>query len=253
MKVLITGAAGYLGRGLRIPFEKHGHQLRLMDVVPVDSPHENIKGDVANLDDVRKAAAGMDAMVIAHMAPRSPDSYSEPPVCFDINVKGTANLFHAAVENKIKRVVVISSTGAVIGHGEKAWGADHPHTALPRSKGLYGLTKALQEIIAEQYSREHGMSVSALRVGYIMDQDGLKDKYGREVKEWSPLLTDRRDIGEVARLCLERPDITYHVFNVMSTDASMKDCDVQHTCDFLNWKPAYPFASLPRPKPKQGA
>jgi nucleoside-diphosphate-sugar epimerase len=253
MKVLITGAGGYLGRGLRIPFEKHGHQLRLMDVVAIDSPHENIKSDVANLEDVRKAAAGMDAMVIAHMAPRSPDSYLAPPVCFDINVKGTANLFHAAVEHGIKHVVVISSTGAVIGHGKEAWGADHPHTAAPKATGLYGLTKALQEIIAEQYSREHGISVSALRVGYIMDQDSLKDKYGREVKEFSPLLTDRRDIGEVARLCLERPDIKYEVFNVMSTDDSIRLYDMKHTCDFLNWKPAYPFASLPKPKPKQNA
>jgi hypothetical protein len=89
--------------------------------------------------------------------------------------------------------------------------------------------------------------VSALRVGYVMDEESLADKYGRQVKEWSPLLTDRRDIGEVARLCLERPDIKYEVFNVMSTDESLKLYDMQHTCDFLKWKPAHSFRGLPKP------
>jgi nucleoside-diphosphate-sugar epimerase len=216
-------------------------------VAAPEGPHENVVGDVANLDSVRRAVAGVEGIVIAHMAPRKPDSYVNPTLPFDINVKGTAHLFHAAVEHGVKRVVVISSTGATVGHPGSEWGGENPHTAPPKSKGIYGMTKALQEFIAEQYSREHGISVSALRVGYVMDEDSLADKYGRQVKEWSPLLTDRRDIGEVARLCLERPDIKYEVFNVMSTDESLKLYDMQHTCDFLKWKPAHPFRSLPKP------
>ncbi len=247
MRVLITGAAGYLGRGLRKPFETSAYQLRLMDIVPAESPHENIVGDVAQLDSVRKAVAGVDAMIIAHMAPRNPDAYVNPMLSFDINVKGTANLFFAAAEAGVKRVVLISSTGVSVGYPNAGWGGEIPHTAPPKSKGMYGLTKALQEVIAEQYSREFGMSVSALRVGYIMDEEGMKDKYGKQVKEFSPLLTDRRDIGEVARLCLERPDIKYEVFNVMSTDDSLKIYDVQHTADFLKWKPQYAFRSVPKP------
>jgi nucleoside-diphosphate-sugar epimerase len=221
-----------------------------MDVVPIESPHENIVGDVSNLDDCRKAVQGMEGMVIAHMAPRKPDAYATPVVSFDINVKGTANLFHVAVEAGVKRIVVISSTGAVMGHGAKDWGSEHPHTLPPKATGIYGLTKALQEVIAEQYAREHNLSVSALRIGYVMDQDSLKDKYGREVKEFSHMLTDRRDIGEVARLCLERPDIKYEVFNVSSTDYAQDYSDVRHTSNFLNWKPAYPFDSLPKPQGK---
>ncbi len=252
MRVLITGAGGYLGRGVRQPFEDHGYTLRLMDVVPFESKHEVVVGDVSKLDDVRKAVAGVDAILIAHMAPRSPDSYATPVVSFDINVKGTANLFHAAVESGVKKIVLISSGGAVIGHGPQGHGSDHSHTMPPKSKGIYGLTKALQEVIAEQYAREHGLSIAALRVGYVMDQDSLKDKYGRPVGEFSHMLTDRRDIGEVARLCMKRPDISYEVFNVLSTDEAMTLSDLKHTCDFLNWKPAYPFRSLPKPKGMYG-
>jgi nucleoside-diphosphate-sugar epimerase len=248
MNILITGAGGYLARGLRIPFEQHGHQLRLMDVVCIDSPHENIVGDVANLDSVMNAVKGMDAIIIAHMAPRNPDSYVSPVLPIDINVKGTANLLFAAKENNIKRAVVISSTGATMGHGDKNWGAEHPHSVGPKSIGIYGLSKALQEVVAEQFSREYKIAIAALRVGYVMDQDSLKDKYGREVREFSPMLTDRRDIGEVCRLWLERTDMSYEVFNVMSTDESLAASDVQHTCDFLNWKPQYAFRDLPKAK-----
>ncbi|MCL2640361.1 MAG: NAD(P)-dependent oxidoreductase [Phycisphaerales bacterium] len=253
MKVLVTGAAGYLGRGLVVPFERGGCSLRLMDVATpppslpsLESRHEVVVGDVADLEAVRVAVRGVDGIVIAHMAPREPNSYAVPTLPFDVNVKGTANLFHAAVENGVKRVVLISSTAAPIAHGKSEHGQDVPHTALPKSRGMYGLTKALQEIIAEQYAREHGMGVAALRVGWVMDQDSLVNKYGTRVTRYSTMLTDRRDIGEVARLWLEHSALGYEVFNVMSTSESMVASDVQHTCDFLGWRPGYPFDNLPR-------
>ena len=62
MKVLITGAGGYLAQGLRIPFEEQGYQLRLMDVRPFETSHEVLAGSVSNLDDVRKAVKGVDAV-----------------------------------------------------------------------------------------------------------------------------------------------------------------------------------------------
>ena len=54
----------------------------------------------------------MDAMVLCHMAP-NPNGYKVPPPAFDINVKGTANLYHAAAEAGLKTVVLISSCGVL--------------------------------------------------------------------------------------------------------------------------------------------
>jgi len=246
MKVLVTGAAGYLGRGLIVPFADHGHELRLMDVREFDSPHEVVAGTVEDLDQVRDMVAGVDAVVIAHMAPRSPDSYAEPPVCFDINVKGTANLLFAAAEAGIKRIAVISSFAAIAAN-DQPW----THDMRPRSKGgLYGMTKAAQELIAEQFQRDHQMGVCAIRVGYIMDADSMHDKYGREVSEWSPAIGDRRDIGDVARLWLERDEIAYRVFHMVGTERGPIDFDMDDTCSYLNWKPAYDFSWLPKPASK---
>ena len=96
-----------------------------------------------------------------------------------------------------------------------------------------------------QYAKEAGMQVSILRVGYIVDGDAMQDKYGREVKERADLDTDRRDVGEVARLCLERDDIELEVFAVMSTRESLKSWGVGHTVERLGWSPRFDFDALP--------
>jgi len=114
-----------------------------------------------------------------------------------------------------------------------------------RSTGLYGLTKVCQEIIAEQYHREHGICGSALRVGCIMDGDTMIDKYGKEHTGRGMSLTDRRDIGEVARLSLECRDIGWEVFYVLGTPESRKVFDVEYTCQRLGWQPKYDFTWLP--------
>jgi len=246
MKILITGAAGFLGRGMISPFVEHGHQLRLMDVLPFTSPHEVVVGDVTHYPAVEAAMREIDGLVIAHMAPRGTDNinYRTPAIPFAINLTGTANLFHAAVQCGVKRVVVISSTAAV---SENPQLEAHPASLPLRAKGYYGLSKACQEVIAEQFARTEKLQVACLRVGYILDGEANVDKYGKVIQERNYADTDRRDIGEVARLCLERADLGYEVFTVMSTQESLRKAAVDYTCQRLGWKPRYDFSWLREP------
>jgi len=82
--------------------------------------------------------------------------------------------------------------------------------------------------------RVEGMSVCCLRPGYILDGEKNLDKYGRLVSERNFQDTDRRDIGEVARLWLERGTPGYDVFVVLSTWESLDIAGVRYTCDRLN-------------------
>ncbi len=241
MKILITGASGYLGQGLIVPFEGK-HELRLMDVRGFDSPHERVIGDVADLNAARQAVEGVEAIVIAHMASRQAGAYETPPLAFDANVKGTANLFFAAAEQGVRRICLISTTD-VAAHGAKDafWSCD----SVPRGGDLYALTKACQEVIAEQYHRVHHLAVSVLRIGWVMDADTMIDKYGQHRPHYAIGYTDRRDIGEAARLALECPDMGYEVFYVEGTPESAARCDMAHIRDRLGWKPAYDFKWLP--------
>lgn len=247
MQVLITGAAGFLGRGLVVPFERAGgYTLRLMDIVDFESPHQTVRGDVSDLPTVLEAAEGMDAIVVAHMAPNRPEVYETPTQALDVNVKGTANLFYAAREKGIGKVVLISSQAAIRAHGEREV---YPHDLPPcPGEGHYCLSKGLQEMIAEQHARTCGISVAVLRVGYILDGDNNVDKYGRSVGQRAAPDTDRRDIGEVARRCLELTDLTYETLHVMSTPESMREWDVQYTCRRLGWEPEYDFSWLKEPQ-----
>ena len=244
MKILITGGGGFLGRGMAIPIAAAGHELRLMGRSKMKTEHEQVQGDVSVLDDVRRAMDGVDAVIINHMAPRDPNAYETPELCFKINVTGTANILEVAREMGINNIVIISSTSPKP-ENPTEWINTVP---LPASTGLYGLTKACQETLGQFYAREHSMQIALLRVGYIIDADEMQDKYGREVGERNPLDCDRRDVGEVARLFLEQDLPGLSVFPVMSTPECLSVWGVQHTVDTLGWTPRYDFNDLPTDK-----
>jgi nucleoside-diphosphate-sugar epimerase len=241
VKVLVTGAAGFLGRGLVIPFQGKS-DLRLMDVADWDTPHEKVVGSVADLDTVLRAAEGVDALVIAHMAPQGKVSYGTPTLPYDVNVKGTANLFFAAAQLGIKRVALVSSGGAV---GNVYFAGGYLSRDLPfGAKGMYSHTKVLQETIARMYHQEFGIGVAILRPGYITDMDLRQDKYGRVLEECNWQFADRRDIGEIARRALLLPDLGCEIFWTLSTPMGAKHADMEYVYKRLDWKPQYDFSNL---------
>ena len=243
MKILMTGAGGFLGRGMIAPLVEAGHTLRLMDVVPFESPHEVVVGDVSDLDACRRAMAGQDAVIIAHMAPNRPEVYATPTLPFDVNVKGTANLFAAAVAHDIRRIVLISSS-AVVGRAQQAGEFLRRDSPLQPCQ-LYGLTKVCQEIIAEYYHRMHGIAVAMLRPAYITDADTLRDKYNRQQTSVNWQYIDRRDIGSAAACALKLSDLGCEAFYLLGHRDGALHADVAHTRQRLGWTPAHDFSQYP--------
>lgn len=245
MKILITGGGGFLARGMIEPITAAGHELRLVDVAEFDiPPHECVVGDVTNYDSMQECVDGVDAVIINHMAPRNPNAYLRPDTCFGINVTGTANVLQACVDKGVKRAVIISTTSTKPPADYRQWVRQIP---VNTTGGLYGMTKACQETVGLQFMLNHGMAISLLRLGYIINAEAMKDKYGRDISERAPLDCDRRDVGEVARLALEREDNAIDVFPVMSTREAHEMWGTQHTIDRLGWKPRYDFDALPMP------
>ena len=247
MKVLVTGAGGFLGQGLIVPFVGR-HDLRLIDVADWKTPHEKLIGDVADLETCRKAVKCCDAVVIAHMASRQAGSYETPTIPFDANVKGTANLFFAGVEAGIRKYVLISGEVVVYAHKMP------PRRTLDlplRGVTVYGLTKVCQEVIAEQFQREHDLQVASLRPGYIISADDpnhVVDKYGHHVKERNFVDTDRRDIGLAALRALELPDLRFECFYILGTPEADQWYEMGPSYKRLGWRPQYDFTWLPAPK-----
>jgi nucleoside-diphosphate-sugar epimerase len=242
-RIAITGAAGFLGRSMVAVLEEQ-FPLRLLDVVPIEGKHESRVGDVSKLEDAMALCEGCTGLVIGHMAPQGPKNYGTPTVPFDVNVKGTANLFHAAVAQGIKRVVLISSGGAVQRHAAegKFMTADLP--LAPQS--MYTLTKALQEQIARYYYENHGIEVSVLRPYYICDEDSLADKYGIKRPSVNFQFIDPRDIAEAARLSFLVPKLGFEIFYLMGHPDAEAKADIKHLREFLGWKAKHTFEKYPR-------
>ena len=96
MRVLVTGAGGNLGRVVVPALVAAGHTPRLFDFRAIETEYEFVQGDVRNAEDVRRAVAGVDAIVHAaalhgiHLEKWQPEDF------WQINVTGTFNVFEAA-------------------------------------------------------------------------------------------------------------------------------------------------------------
>src|SRR3954463_6837069 len=120
MLYAISGGAGFLGLHLARRLLADGHQVRTLDVVPLDDAAleqsvDELRGDIRDPNRVGALVAGAD--VVVHAAAALPIQASRESIR-SVNVGGTENVLHAAHDAGVRRVVFISST-AVYGVPEK--------------------------------------------------------------------------------------------------------------------------------------
>lgn len=173
MNVLILGANGYLGPHVVKALEGE-HTLRLTDINELDdTPHEYIKVDVSNLDQVVAAAEGMDAIVNLSVL------RYDRQIAFDVNARGCYNMMTAAVEHGIRRVINTGPhytiTGPTYENLDYLIGSD-----VPTQSGtyLYSITKSLGQEICQVFTENNDIYVMALLFYNFMyhdddSQDGL--------------------------------------------------------------------------------
>ena len=117
MKILVTGATGFLGHHLTKRLSKDGYQVRILKekAASMDLLEglnlEIIEGDIRDFEAVKKAVKGCD--IVFHLAGLISYWGKQNSLQFEINVIGTKNIVQACFEEKVKRLIYTSSTVAI--------------------------------------------------------------------------------------------------------------------------------------------
>lgn len=172
-KVLITGAAGFIGSHVAERAVELGADTTafvhynsrntwgFIDSFPAARKKniEVVLGDIRDADAVRKASKGKD--IILHLAALIgiPYSFVNPRDVVDTNVGGTLNILTAALESGADRIVV-TSTSEVFGTAQYV-PIDELHPLKPHSP--YAATKIAADKLAESFYATYGLPVVVLR------------------------------------------------------------------------------------------
>lgn len=207
MTVLITGAAGLVGSGLRRELAADGLRLRLFDRQPVKAlaPHETaVLGDISDVSLLTSAMQGVRAVV--HLAGCTTDAPMQDQLAG--NVVGAFNVFEAARQAGVERVIYASSHH-VVGYypRRRRIGTD----VLLRPDSRYGLTKAFGEQVGAMFADKYGLRVLCVRIGFVEDRPVDQ----RRLSIWSSW----RDLAQLVRIGLNHPQLRYEVVYGVSGNA----------------------------------
>ncbi|GAB7531436.1 NAD(P)-dependent oxidoreductase [Pseudomonas sp. 3A(2025)] len=160
-RLLITGAAGRLGRVLRKHMQAFADELRLTDIADLGTAaaHEElVRCDLGNFADVLALAESVDMILHAGGVPLE-NTFAN---ILNGNIVGTYNVYEAARQQGVKRVIYTSSNHA-IGFYDRTETLDASVAHRPDS--LYGLSKCFAEDLGRYYWDKFGIESVNLRIG----------------------------------------------------------------------------------------
>lgn len=170
MKILITGAAGFIGSNLCEFFLKKDFEVVGLDNFAtgfeynltsfLDNPNfKFIEGDIRSLETFISSSKGVDCILHQAALGSVPRSINDPLTSNEVNINGFLNLLEAAKKNKVKRVVYAASSST---YGDsKALPKIEENIGKPLSP--YAVTKYVNELYADIYAKTYGMEIIGLR------------------------------------------------------------------------------------------
>ena len=168
MRYLVTGGAGFIGSNTVDELVRRGESVVVLDdlsagkednLAEVRNKISFIKGNINDLEAVRRAMHEAD--YVLHLAARTsvPRSIKDPLETNRINIEGTLNVLVAARDAKVKRVVLAASSSA---YGETPT-LPKVETMQPQPISPYGITKYVGELYAQVFGKVYGLQNVCLR------------------------------------------------------------------------------------------
>lgn len=171
--MIITGAAGFIGSNLTEHLLQEGHEVVGIDNLDdyysgktmflersiEDSNFSMVRGDILDLELMKKTMKGADAVVLLAAQAGVRFSVRDPLKSHMVNVVGTLNVLIAAAEGGVKRVVN-SSSSSVYGNIDQR---PVTETDEPRPVSPYATSKLAAEIYCRQFHELYGLDTVSLR------------------------------------------------------------------------------------------
>jgi uronate dehydrogenase len=223
MKLVLTGAAGRLGSYLREPLAQLADEFVSTDIVDdignLYDGEQYVKADLAELDDMMAVLKGADMVV--HMGAYADEGPFEK--LLGPNFVGAYNVWEAAYQNGLKRVIYGSSIHAVGMHPKNEFiGTDAPH----RPDTFYGLAKCFAEDLGRMYWDKRGVESVHMRILSCAQVTGA-----RALGSW--LSYD--DLIQLVQRCVETPVIGFSViYGVSDNDRVPVD---NSKASFIGYRP----------------
>ena len=205
--ILVTGMSGLIG-GLAGRHLAESNNVTALGRQPVDGVSTTV-ADISDFDAIRPAFEGVDTVI--HMSASRGNAPFQTHL--QANIVGVYNVFEAAREAGVRRIVAASS-GAVIAGYER----DEPYASLARGvrpaesvelitpttkvrpTSIYTATKLGGEALAAYFVEAHGMSIICIRVGKVEVEDVPASV--RAAAVWC----SHRDIVQMIEICVDAPD-----------------------------------------------
>ncbi len=208
-RLLLTGAAGALGKVLRSRLARYCDVLRVSDIAELGEALPNEERLLVPLEDAALTSALLaDVDAVVHLGGVS----TEKPwaAVLPANIEGVVNLYEAARINGVKRIVFASSNH-VIGFYPQAETIDN--TVMPKPDGFYGLSKAFGENCAQLYWDRWGIETVSLRIGSSFPEP--KDR--RMLSTW----LSYADLERLVVASLTAPQVGHTVIYGMSNNRTV--------------------------------
>ena len=181
MKILVTGGSGFLAQRFIDQAHASGHRLVNFDLVAPRGqiPAESVLGDITDRQAVYEAFRSHQPEIVVHLATVLTDVCAKDPgLGTHVNCVGTANVFQAAREVRVRRVVYASSVAVFTTGTSPVLGDDRP--IMPAN--VYGATKAYGEQLAAALSRQADTpEYLGLRFGWIYG--AARDRGWRDLQQ----------------------------------------------------------------------
>ena len=186
MRVLVTGGNGNVGKAAVARLVKNGFSVKVIGrSAGIEIPGADYEVcDINDFPQLREAARGCEAIV--HLAAIPSPSRGTSDEVFYVNAQGTFNVYRAAEEEGIRRVVQASSINALgVFYGRKPApihylpvDEDHPCVATD----VYSFSKQVVEDIGEYYWRRSGISGVAYRLPWVAPASYHEVNPGRQAR-----------------------------------------------------------------------